>query len=336
MNRIKLILALLVVSITAVVGACASTPPAPSIPGGSIAGLNTPGPSSPGAIIDGARVIITRDFGQTLLAEKTVEINSKSNAMNTLQQVAQVETGYSGSFVNAIDGLRSAYSGVNSNKQDWFYYVNGLVANTGAVEYPLYNGDILQWDFHTWSFRQLIPAMIGHFPQPFLSGSRGRVFPTLVVCQDGLEKAAVDIQKCLVQLGVSQVETRPLDRLSEGEKEGRNLIVVAGPDSPLVSDLNREWKRLGFFAYFATGSLITIDSGGKIQSEYKQNTGVIEATQNPWNPNGIGADENTLWVVTGTDTAGLQSAVDCLVQKQADWQRSYAVVVRQGEVIKLP
>lgn len=320
-NSLKLILVLMVVFLLAVLGACASTPPV-SITVDSVS--------------DSVRIVISRDFGRTIVSDKIVEIKKKSNAMSALQQAAQVETSYGGSFVEGIDGLRSEYSGVKSNKQDWFYYVNGLVANTGALEYPLHNGDIVQWDFHNWEYRQLVPAMIGHFPQPFLSGSRGKIFPTLVVYQEGWDKQAGDIQRYLKESGVEKVEIRLSEQLSDAEKATHNLIIVAGQQNQLVSDLNKEWKRLGFSAYFESADLVTIDSKGKIKSRFQNGTGFIQATQNPWNPNGIGADENTVWVISGCDQIGINSAVECLIQKPGDWQCSYGVITQRGEIIKMP
>ncbi|GAI85551.1 unnamed protein product, partial [marine sediment metagenome] len=36
---------------------------------------------------------------------------------------------------------------------------------------------------------------------------------------------------------------------------------------------------------------------------------LIQATQNPWNPKGIGACENVVWLVSGTDEAGVKDAI---------------------------
>jgi hypothetical protein len=339
---IKAVLAMLSVALLAVPGACASAPVSAPVDGSAVAnGLANAANLAPATYsatnaVSSVRVIISRDFGQTILTDKTLEINQKSNAMSVLQQATQVETAYGGGFVEGIDGLKTEFGSSGNKKQDWFYFVNGLVANTGALDYPLHDGDIEQWDFHSWSFRQLVPAMIGHFPQPFLSGSRGNVLPTLVVYQSGWAIQADNIQRYLTNAGVKNIETRELDKLSVSEKADCNLIVVAGPQSQMISGLNKEWKRLGFFAHFENGSLIAIDSAGKSKVEYKDSTGLIQASQNPWNPNGIGAGENMLLVISGTDDTGIESAVNCLIQKSIDWQFSFGVVVLPGEIIKLP
>ena len=68
---------------------------------------------------------------------------------------------------------------------------NGIMANMGAGAYKLQPGDVEHWDFHGWSFNAFVPAVIGSFPQPFLSGFRGKKLPTIVVYQEGLEKTAM-------------------------------------------------------------------------------------------------------------------------------------------------
>jgi hypothetical protein len=280
--------------------------------------------------------VITRDFGRTLLADKIVEINQRSDALSALKQAAQVETGYGGGFVNGIDGLRTGHSIGGTQKEDWFYYVNGLAANIGAADYPLSGGDIQQWDFHSWSFRHLIPAMIGHFPEPFKSGCGQKTFPTLVVYQADLEEQAEEIKSYLIEQGVKNVQVTADNRLDEKDKGNNNLIVLAGPQNRLVSELNRQWKRLGFFAYFENDRLVTVDGSGNPAAEYARNAGIIQATQNPWNPNGIGADENAAWVITGSDEKGLKSAVDCFIRDSARWRFSYGMVTGQAGVTKLP
>jgi hypothetical protein len=102
MSLIKRLIVLVTVSLTAVLGACASAPPS--------AIADTPGPAS-------VRLIISLDFGKTILDDKIIDIDQKSNAMSVLQQAAQVKTSYGGGFVSGINGLCSEYSVTVSNKR---------------------------------------------------------------------------------------------------------------------------------------------------------------------------------------------------------------------------
>jgi hypothetical protein len=320
-HRLNFITACISIALMAVLGACAPPPPAPL---------------SRESIVSNVRIIISRDFGKTLLEDKTVEIFVNSNAMSALKQAAQVDTGYGGGFVDGIGGLRTQRSPAGNQKGDWFYYINGLEANTGAADYPLFNGDIEQWDFHSWNFRHLIPAMIGHFPEPFLNGCRGKVFPTLIVFQNNFEDRANSLKDFLNQRRVRDVRTVSEGQLIERDKGTNNLIILAERQNLIISELNRQWKRLGFFAYFEDDKLVTIDESGKVKNRYSESTGLIQATQNPWNPNGVGADENAVWVITGKDGNGLNSALDCFIHDSNKWQHCFAVIIKQGEIIKLP
>jgi hypothetical protein len=82
---------------------------------------------------DEARVIVTRNFGQELLLDTSLILSKNINAMDALKNVAQVETAYGGGFVNDINGISSKYKGINSEPVDWFFYVNGIMANYGCI-----------------------------------------------------------------------------------------------------------------------------------------------------------------------------------------------------------
>jgi len=126
------------------------------------------------------RVIVTQEFGSELMLDESITVSEGSNAMDALKQVAEIETAYGGGFVNAINGVRSGYTGSHSTKKDWFIIANGILTNTGTLDYTMHPGDIERWDFHNWSFSHFIPAIIGHFPEPFLHGYEEKSAPPLL------------------------------------------------------------------------------------------------------------------------------------------------------------
>lgn len=282
------------------------------------------------------RVVATQNFGQELIFEETLQVLPDTSAMAALMEVANVETAYGGGFVNAINGIRSRFTGSQKRKTDWFFYVNGIQSNVGALDYKLCDGDVQHWDFHDWSFRQSIPAIVDDFPASFQNGFGGKVSPTLVVCQDNMGEMAKKLERKLAQLEVSNVSIRSFSELAENEKENSNLILVDRLGNSLISELNQNWKRLGFFVYFENGSLIVIDGKGETATTYGAGTGLIQATQNPWNPNGIGACENVVWLVSGTDEAGVENALNALINHHSKFQYACAVVVVEGKIIKVP
>ncbi len=293
-------------------------------------------PASPGTGTVTVRIVATRDFGQELMFDETLEVPDGTPAMAALMKVANVETEYGGGFVNAINGVRSGFSGSQFTRMDWFIYINGLQSNTGALDYQLHDGDVQHWDFHDWSFRQLIPAIVGSFPEPFLHGYGGVIYPTIVVYQAGWAEDAQRIADSLSRLDIDDIAIRSLQELTEDEKAAGNLILLGTPDFPLIDEINQVWKKLGFYAHFQENKLEVFDIQGKPAAAYGGGTGIIQATRSPWNPQGIGVCENTAWMVSGTDTAGVKAAVDTLTSRGTDLEYTTAVVISAGEVIRVP
>ena len=57
--------------------------------------------------------------------------------MRLLAENTTVDTGYGGQFVSGIDGLRSTFGSVSSaDAADWFYWVDGVMADVGATRAP--------------------------------------------------------------------------------------------------------------------------------------------------------------------------------------------------------
>ncbi len=211
-----------------------------------------------------------------------------------------------------------------------------MVANTGALDYTLHPGDVEQWDFHNWSFHQSIPAITGSWPEPFTHGYRGKISPVIVAYSNGLEGEAENLRSRLSGSGVTGIDVKNFTAIPESAKESANLFLLGTPDDGLISELNSNWKRLGFFAYFENGSLVVLNSNGQVSAKYGTGSGMIQATQNPWNPNGIGADENVVWLVAGADVSGVKATVNVLLNHLDELKYAFAAVVAGGKVIKLP
>lgn len=282
------------------------------------------------------RVIATRNFGQEIMFDEILEASPDFSAMAALKKVAEVETAYGGGFVDAINGVRSGFTGIGKTKRDWFIYVNGIQSSVGALDYRLQPGDVEHWDFHDWSFRHFIPAIAGAFPEPFRHGYSGQKKPTLIVYSDNLREAAQELKNGLVPLGVNDVSLRSIGELPVSDRESSNLILLGTADNELISELNQNWKKLGLFARFENGNLVILNAQGETDAAYGTATGLIQATQNPWNPNGIGACENVAWMVAGTDESGVRGAIGALLKHHAQLQYAFAVVIANGEIIKIP
>jgi hypothetical protein len=109
--------------------------------------------------------------------------------MQALDRAAKIDTRYGGRFVQTIDGL----SGSVSSRHDWFYFVNGIEATRGAVDYRLRDGDVEWWDYRDWGrIGQSVAVVVGAFPEPFLHGYAGKVRPAVVV---GTGRGAAQLAK---------------------------------------------------------------------------------------------------------------------------------------------
>ena len=123
-----------------------------------------------------ATLWVTRDEGKTVLLVRRVPAGE--TAMQALDRSAKIDTRYGGRFVQAINGL----SGSVSSRHDWFYFVNGIEASRGAVEYRLHDGDVEWWDYRDWGrVGQSVSVVVGAFPEPFVHGYGGKVRPAIVV-----------------------------------------------------------------------------------------------------------------------------------------------------------
>jgi len=282
------------------------------------------------------KIVVTRDFGSEVILDDFVSIASDTSAMEALMALAEVETSYGGGFVNAINGLSSGYSGGHASQEDWFLFFNGIMSNTGALGFTLHPGDTEHWDYHDWGFRQFVPAIIGDYPEPFLHGYGGEVYPTVVAYQDGREEAAREIAGSLAELGVGYAACRGWDELSADSRERSNLILLGDSEFAPIKELNEPWSRLGFYCRFEDGSLRVFDPTGDLSAEYDGNVGLIQATQSIWNPKGTGACENVVWMVSGLDEAGVRAAADTLTDNYNEFRYACAVVIAGGEILRVP
>jgi Domain of unknown function (DUF4430) len=90
-----------------------------------------------------ATLKVTRDHGAHVLL--VARVPAGLTAMQALERKASVKTSYGGRFVVAIDGLASA------PHRDWFYWINGKLADRSAVEVRLRARDVEWWDYRKWT-----------------------------------------------------------------------------------------------------------------------------------------------------------------------------------------
>jgi hypothetical protein len=244
---------------------------------------------------------VTDGFGQRTLLERTApEVAGDDTVMRLLQRNAKVETRYGGGFVQAIDGLRGGRE--DGRPVDWFFYVNGVLSERGASAVDVRRGTRIWWDRRDWGTAMTVPAVVGSFPEPFVSGFADEPGPTRLECDDAAEAACDAIQRKLLDLDLVVAKSR-----AGTDAAGESLKVVVGEWAAIRGDvaltgLERGPKRSGVFARFSPDGrrLTALDARGRAVRELGAGTGLVAATRYQALP--------PTWVVTGTDAEGLAAA----------------------------
>jgi Domain of unknown function (DUF4430) len=260
----------------------------------------------PGKTPTGVRLEITRDFGaQVQRSLRSPRAEGQETVMSLLLRNASVATRYGGGFVQSIDGHSGGFQG--SAPVAWFYYVNGVLAPKGAAETNVQPGDRIWWDLHDWSQTQEIPAVIGSFPEPFLTGFGGRRPPVRLECAAPEQAPCRTVAARLRAAGVSSA----LAALGPGGEAPETLRLLVGTWQQLRSDpgadlLERGPAASGVYArVLDDGSAIALlDAQGQVTRTLGAGAGLIAATRY--------TDEDPEWLITGTDTAGLTLAANAL------------------------
>lgn len=284
---------------------------------------------------DGVRIIVCKNFGRKEIINTGYKLTEGDCAMDALQSVANVETAYGGGFVNDINGISSGYTGSYSTKMDWFYYINGISADRGGLEYILHEGDVERWDYHDWGHQMFIPAIIGDYPEPFLHGVGGEILPTIITYDDDeFRDDAHEIENSLNKLGVKETSIKFSSELSDSEREDFNIILIGYPTNKYIKELMKKHKKLGFFAYSEDNKIVVLNPGG--ERVKKVEGAVILATQNPWNPGGTGAFENVVWIISGTDEEEIGYAAGVLSEKHELLQNHFGIFIHDEEMMPVP
>lgn len=275
---------------------------------------------------------VTRDYGAARLMHETErKVPAGETVIRFLQRRAKVETRYSGRFVNAINGLRSAGSGAGG--RDWFYYVNGIEADVGAADRDIAAGDRVWWDYHDWSSVMRVSAVVGSFPEPFLHGSEGKRFPIRIDCAQHAEDPCKEVAERLDQAGIApsttaigapageQVLRFLVGRWEDVRRDGAAHQIEEGPDvSGVFARFRVDPAQAGGYR------LELLDQLEHVVAQPGPGAGLVAATRFE--------KQQPTWVVTGVDDAGLERAIRLLSERAL--RDRFAVAATASAAIALP
>lgn len=273
------------------------------------------------------KLTITEDFGVTSLFDRPAEVQGDDTVMRLLQRNAKVETKYGGGFVQSIDGKAGGRE--DGAPVDWFYFVNGILADEGASSVKVHAGARVWWDRHDWTATNRTAAVVGAYPEPFLNGYDGERLSTRLECADDAETACDAISKKLGELGV--VAGRSRIGTEKGEKSVR-ILVGTWPEvrGDLAAEQLEEGPKVsGVYAQPSKDgtTIAALDAKGRRVRTLGAGVGLIAATR--WR------EEDPVWVVTGTDMAGVETAATQAFDESV-LNEKYALAVEDGLPVALP
>ncbi len=279
-------------------------------------------------------LMITTDFGKQVLFKKEVAVGNSATVIDVLKANLEITTKWDGSYVNSILGLESHNGGISGNKLDWFYYINGICCDSGAADYNLSPGEVIWWDYHKWQSAGFAnSAVIGCYPEPFIHGFRGKAGTTTVMSSADNTQLAKVVEQALKSKGVYSVTIMELDNNWLGKALQPNIVIGTWNELKsldYLDNFNKAYRKTGTSVHFTDEGLELLNYKGDVVQKVDQGAGIIVASGS-----GLG-DNSPLWLVAGTDQAGLQNAVDLLVKNPQQILGLYNTAIISGEIISLP
>jgi len=275
----------------------------------------------------GATLTVTRDFGTREVGSGAADpIPGGETVMRMLQRDFDVETRYGGGFVQQINGIAGGRE--DGRPVDWFYYVNGILGEDGAAAHKLSAGDDVWWDHHDWGASADVRAVVGAFPEPFLSGTGGKRLPVRLDCAEAAADTCDEVSDRLADAGVKAGRSAAA---SFGGPGVLRIKVGVWDDlrrDPAVRRLEEGPRASGVYVRPSSegDELALLDPEGKTVRSLDSGAGLVAATT-------LGGEAPT-WIVTGTDAVGLAAAAARL--ERDELSDRFAIAVEDGRPVPLP
>ena len=276
---------------------------------------------------------VTQNFGKEIIFENRTEYKKNMTVYDLLMDNVSVKAKEGGGFITEINGvkIRTKSSG---EMYGWFYFVNGILADTGAISYEINPGDAVWWDNHEWlksGFSN--SSAIGLYPEPFLNGYRGKVLETKVLYAGEKSSQAEKVMSFLKESGVDRISVSSFSE--ELLKERTGPVIIIGEWEQLnkidyISNLNDNYADSGIFLNINKGRINIMNQENKAVESFENDAGAVFS-----HGQGLG-DSMPVWVVTGISEKGLEEAVKILTELSNEINNAYSAVIEAGEVKKLP
>ena len=194
------------------------------------------------------------------------------------------------------------------------HWVNGVAA---ADDSTVHGGDRVWADLAAAAART--PAVVGSFPEPFLRGIDGKRLPVRIECADARGPACRSVGDRLAAFDI------PAARGGlQTARAPETLRVLVGPWTalrldPAANALEHGPRASGVYARVAPDgrTIAVLTAAGRTARTLRAGSGLVAAFKRP--------DERPVWVVTGTDAAGVASAARAFEEGTLDHRLALAV-----------
>lgn len=283
----------------------------------------------------GVKMLVTEDFGSTTLLSVSAPKAGLGTAIGLLMRNVKVLRQHRDGAVKSIDGHSGGEQ--EGRPTGWFYYVDGEEASIKAAERAVHAGDRIWWDLHDGSQSQHVPAVVGSFPAPFQDGLGGKRLPVVLECAKPGSSPCHTISHRFTALGIV-AGFAALGTVGEGSEED-DLKVLVGTwaqlaSSPAVRTIEKGPALGGVYMRATEGGrgFALLGRDGSVTATLGGGAGLVAATRY--------SGAAPVWVVTGTDAAGVRRAAANFDAASLD--RHFAIAVEPsesgtaGRVIALP
>ncbi len=276
------------------------------------------------------QLLVTSEFGARVAHRSgALRASAHETVLGLLRRYYAVRVSADGRQVQSIDGVPAATSAAAGEPSArWFYYVNGVQSSSSPATRSVYPGDHVWWDLHDASHSEDAAALVGSFPEPFLNGVEGKRLPVRIECVSasgpacravtaGMRESAVPAAVAAIGSGGAPETLRVL--VGPWARIGGELAVEGIARGPSVS---------GVYATFSAdgGTLTLLDRHGQAVQRLTSDAGLVAATQS--------AKEQPVWLVTGTNDAGVELAARAF--NRTALADHFAVALAPGAAIALP
>lgn len=274
-------------------------------------------------------ILVTRDYGREIIEEKTIVPNDDDTVMDLMQDNFDVETAYGGGFLNSINGLASGYTGEGNSskkgrKMDWFYYINGVMAEVGADQYNAKDANTISWDFHDWGGIMYVKTRIDAWPER-LDGRNVEIS-----WSSGFKAEAAKIKSLAQNAGGSVIDT-DAESMNMDDLDKDAIFVGTWEDALNNKFIGKAFEnrdRAGLYTTFSDEGLLIFDDGGNITGSFETGA-IIVAIQKSY------GSEAAVLIVIGNENSLVKKAVDIFMDEES-MKGAFGLAVTEDGVYSAP